>query len=162
MPDLNDTIDDHALPRLDIRKSFSEEPRPLDLVLPGMIAGTVGALVAQGGAGKSWLALEIAFAVAGGPDILQLGVPATGPVLYLPAEDPSLAIEHRLFAARDAVSGSVDRLADNLEIIPRDGARGRYPGAGLGRSYRAHGDRQEACRDRHASAFPFGRRELRR
>lgn len=118
MPDLNDTIDDHALPRLDIRKSFSEEPRPLDLVLPGMIAGTVGALVAQGGAGKSWLALEIAFAVAGGPDILQLGVPATGPVLYLPAEDPSLAIEHRLFAARDAVSGSVDRLADNLEIVP--------------------------------------------
>lgn len=118
MPNDDHTIDDAALPRLNIREAFTNAPRPLDFVLPGMISGTVGALVAQGGAGKSWIALELAFAVAGGPDLLGIGIPATGPVLYLPAEDPRLAIEHRLFAARDVVEGRVDRLADALEIVP--------------------------------------------
>lgn len=118
MPDTNDSINDAAIPRLDIRKSFTEQPPALDFVLPGMIAGTVGALVAQGGAGKSWIALEIGIAVAGGPDLLEIGIPSHGQVLYLPAEDPTLAINHRLYAARDAVAGSIDRLAEALEIVP--------------------------------------------
>lgn len=118
MPDTNDSINDAALPRLDIRKSFTEQPPALDFVLPGMIAGTVGALVAQGGAGKSWIALEIGIAVAGGPDLLEMGIPSHGQVLYLPAEDPTLAINHRLYAAREAVAGSIDRLAETLEIVP--------------------------------------------
>lgn len=119
MPDdKNDSIDDVVLPRLDIRKSFTEQPPALDFVLPGMLAGTVGALVAQGGAGKSWLALEIAIGVAGGPDLLGMEHPAQGRVLYLPAEDPALAINHRLYSAREAVAGSIDQLAETLEIVP--------------------------------------------
>ncbi len=118
MPDTNDSINDAAIPRLDIRKSFTEQPPALDFVLPGMIAGTVGALVAQGGAGKSWIALEIGIAVAGGPDLLEMGIPSHGQVLYLPAEDPTLAINHRLYAAREAVAGSIDQLAEALEIVP--------------------------------------------
>lgn len=118
MPDDDNSINDVALPRLDIRKSFTVQPPPLDFVLPGMIAGTVGALVAQGGAGKSWIALEIGIAVAGGPDLLEMGIPSHGQVLYLPAEDPTLAINHRLYAAREAVAGSIDRLAEALEIVP--------------------------------------------
>lgn len=118
MPDDQNSINDAALPRLDIRKSFTVPPPPLDFVLPGMIAGTVGALVAQGGAGKSWIALEIGMAVAGGPDLLQLGIWSNGQVLYLPAEDPTLAINHRLYAAREAISGSIDQLVEALEIVP--------------------------------------------
>lgn len=118
MPDDDNSINDVALPRLDIRKSFTVQPPPLDFVLPGMIAGTVGALVAQGGAGKSWVALEIAIGVAGGPDLLGMEFPAQGRVLYLPAEDPALAINHRLYSAREAVAGCIDQLTETLEIVP--------------------------------------------
>lgn len=118
MPNSEHSIDDAAIPRLDIRKSFTVQPPALDFVLPGMISGTVGALVAQGGAGKSWIALEIGIAVAGGPDLLEIGIPAHGRVLYLPAEDPTVALSHRLYAAREAVAGSIDHLAETLEIVP--------------------------------------------
>ncbi len=114
----NDSINDAGFKRLDLRNAFSQQPLPLDFVLPGMIAGTVGALVAQGGAGKSWIALEMGIAVAGGPDLLEMGISSHGNVLYLPAEDPTLAIKHRLYAARMAVAGSIDRLAEALEIVP--------------------------------------------
>jgi len=119
MPNHNDTIDDAALPRLNIREAFAVQPPPLDFVLPGMISGTVGALVAQGGAGKSWIALELAMAVAGGPDLLEIGIEQHGRVLYLPAEDPPLAVSHRLYSARHEVNPeAVDTLAGNLEIVP--------------------------------------------
>lgn len=119
MTENNDSIDDAALKRLDLRNAFTTQPPPLDFVLPGMIAGTVGALVAQGGAGKSWVALELAMAVAGGPDLLEIGIEATGSVLYLPAEDPELALQHRLFAAAPQFDdGARDQLAESLEIVP--------------------------------------------
>jgi RecA-family ATPase len=119
MPESQTTIDVAKLPRLNIREAFAVQPPPLDFVLPGMISGTVGALVAQGGAGKSWIALELAIAVAGGPDLLDIGVERHGRVLYLPAEDPRLAVSHRLYSARDAVDGAaVEQLAENLEIVP--------------------------------------------
>lgn len=115
----NDSINDAGFKRLDLRNAFSQQPPPLDFVLPGMIAGTVGALVAQGGAGKSWVALELAMAVAGGPDLLEIGVGATGPVLYLPAEDPELALRHRLFSAAPQFDETArEQLAETLEIVP--------------------------------------------
>lgn len=119
MPDDKTTINVDSLPRLNIREAFRVQPPPLDFVLPGMIAGTVGALVAQGGAGKSWIALELAIAVAGGPDLLEIGVEHHGRVLYLPAEDPTLAVSHRLYSARGAVDdAAIERLEENLEIVP--------------------------------------------
>lgn len=100
---------------LDIASAMREPPPDLDLVLPGMISGTVGSIVAPGGTGKSWLALEIAAAVAGGPDLAKIGVPAHGEVLYLPAEDPKPALIHRLHvlgqhASRDERAAIIDRL----------------------------------------------------
>lgn len=83
---------------IDILASFTEPPPPIDYVLPNMVAGTVGALVSPGGAGKSMLALQLAAQVAGGPDLLGVGELSTGPVIYLPAEDPPIAIHHRLHA----------------------------------------------------------------
>lgn len=84
---------------IDILRCFTDEPPPLDFVLPGFLSGTVGALVAPGGAGKSTFILEAAAAIAAGvsgADVLRLGVASHGPVLYLAAEDPPDAIWHRL------------------------------------------------------------------
>jgi len=113
-------IDNSALPRINIKDAFTQPPEPLDFVLPGMLAGTVGALIAPGGAGKSWFALEAAIALAGGPDFLGLagmGINKTGDVLYLSAEDPALAIAHRLYAVSDVVQDKVERIAAHLEIV---------------------------------------------
>ena len=38
--------------RMDLRYIFDTPPPPLDFVLPGMVAGTVGLLVGAGSAGK--------------------------------------------------------------------------------------------------------------
>ena len=83
---------------INILEAFAAAPPPLDYVLPNMVAGTVGALVSPGGAGKSMLALQLAAQIAGGPDLLEVGELPTGPVIYLPAEDPPTAIHHRLHA----------------------------------------------------------------
>lgn len=83
---------------LDLMAAFTELPPPLDYVLPGMVAGTVGALVAPGGAGKSMLALQLATQIAGGPDLLKVGELPIGLVVYMPAEDPPSTIHHRLHA----------------------------------------------------------------
>lgn len=72
---------------INILEAFAAAPPPLDYVLPNMVAGTVGALVSPGGAGKSMLALQLAAQIAGGPDLLGVGELPTGPVIYLPAED---------------------------------------------------------------------------
>lgn len=110
-------IDNSALPRINIKDAFTQTPEPLDFVLPGMIAGTVGALIAPGGAGKSWFALEAALALSGGPDFLGIGIRQTGDVLYLSAEDPALAIAHRLHTVSYAVRDTVDDIAAHLEIV---------------------------------------------
>ncbi|KAG1243419.1 hypothetical protein G6F57_022401 [Rhizopus arrhizus] len=58
---------------LDLMAAFTELPQPIDYVLPNMVAGTVGALVSPGGAGKSMLILQLAAQIAGGPDLLDVG-----------------------------------------------------------------------------------------
>lgn len=83
---------------LDLMEAFTESPPPIDYVLPSMVAGTVGALVSPGGVGKSMLILQLAAQIAGGPDLLDVGELPTGPVVYLPAEDPPVAIHYRLHA----------------------------------------------------------------
>ncbi len=86
---------------VDILKAFIETPPPLDLILPGLLAGTVGAIVSPGGAGKSMLALEMSVLVATGHDISGFGARverATGKVVFLAAEDPKIALQHRLHA----------------------------------------------------------------
>lgn len=117
-------VDEHTTSRglvqpIDIMGAFETLPPPMDMVLPGMISGTVGSIVAQGGAGKSWLALEIAIAVAGGPDLPEIGVPAFGPVVYLPAEDPRVAVIHRLHAVAPHLDDEQRRrVAERLTIYP--------------------------------------------
>ncbi|GHA19642.1 helicase RepA family protein [Oceanisphaera arctica] len=104
---------------LDLMAAFTEKPSPIDYVLPNMVAGTVGALVSPGGAGKSMLALQLATQIAGGPDLLGIGDLPTGPVIYLPAEDPPVAIHHRLHALGTYLKAEQQQIvADALLIDP--------------------------------------------
>lgn len=104
---------------LDLMAAFTELPPPLDYVLPNMVAGTVGALVSPGGAGKSMLALQLAAQIAGGTDLLEVGELPTGPVVYLPAEDPPTAIHHRLHALGAHLTAEQRQaVADGLLIEP--------------------------------------------
>lgn len=104
---------------LDLMAAFNDPPPPIDYVLPNMVVGTVGALVSPGGAGKSMLILQLAAQVAGGPDLLEVGELPTGRVIYLPAEDPLVAIHHRLHAlGRYLTAGERQAVADGLLIEP--------------------------------------------
>ena len=108
---------------IDILSSFQTTPPPLDFVLPGMPAGTVGALVSPGGAGKSMLALQLAMQIAGGPDLLNLDEIRVGRVTYLPAEDPPEAIHHRIHALGEHLTAEQQQIvAQNLLIQPLIGA----------------------------------------
>jgi hypothetical protein len=49
---------------IDVADCFLTEPQPLDFVLPGFLAGTVGGLVSPGGVGKSTFALLASIAIA--------------------------------------------------------------------------------------------------
>ncbi len=111
-------------PPIDIMAAFESPPPPIDYVLPGMVAGTVGALVSPGGVGKSMLALQVAAQIAGGPDLLGLGDLPTGRAVYLPAEDPSAAIMHRLHALRWCMTPAQQQaVAKGLTIHPLAGCR---------------------------------------
>lgn len=109
------------LKRLDILKCLTEEPNPLDMVIVGMVAGTVGLLVGMGSAGKSMLAIQIAISVACGRDVFGvLGEdPAAGRVVYLSAEDQAPVLHHRLYAMRAFIPEELwELLTKNLDVVP--------------------------------------------
>ena len=110
---------------IDILQAFEETPPPLDFVLPGLLAGTVGGIVSPGGAGKSMLALELAILVATGRDLSGFsgGVQRhTGKVVFLAAEDPADALRHRLHALGQHMSQELrEQFAESFEIEPLAG-----------------------------------------
>lgn len=110
---------------IDILQAFEETPPPLDFVLPGLLAGTVGGVVSPGGAGKSMLALELSILVATGFDLSGFGCGVerhTGKVVFLAAEDPADAIRHRLHALGQHMSQDLRELfAQDFEIEPLAG-----------------------------------------
>ena len=110
---------------IDILQAFEETPPPLDFVLPGLLAGTVGGIVSPGGAGKSMLALELSILVATGHDLSGFGGGVdrhTGRVCFLAAEDPADAIRHRLHALGQHMSQDLrEQFAQDFEIEPLAG-----------------------------------------
>ncbi|SEQ17125.1 plasmid and phage replicative helicase [Solimonas aquatica] len=99
---------------------WDESPPPLDYVLPGLLAGTVGALVSPGGMGKSMLILQLLLLVASANDLIGLGGEwGTGPVTYMPAEDPDIAIQHRLHALKSHLTAEQYEMArERISIHP--------------------------------------------
>lgn len=104
---------------IDILAFAYKKPERIDYVLPGLVAGTVGAIISPGGAGKSAFALQIASQIAGGPDLLGLGEVKNGSAVYLPGEDPELVIEHRMYAVWERCTPEQrQNLADHMLVEP--------------------------------------------
>lgn len=108
-------MNEHTIPKfqaMNILDAIKNPPKALDYVLPGFLAGTIGAIVSPGGAGKSWLALQIAAQMACGCDTLGIMKNLTlGRVAIFAAEDPANILAHRLSALGAHLS-----LPDRLEI----------------------------------------------
>lgn len=102
-----------------LANAFTQPPPQPDFVLPGLVAGTVGALVSPGATGKSFVALEIAVAVAGGADLLQLGIARHGKVLVVAAEDPATILQGRMHAIGQRL-GIADRevVIERMDLLP--------------------------------------------
>lgn len=109
------------LQRLNLLTCFAEAPAPLDFVLPGMVAGTVGLIVGMGSAGKSMLAIQIGLSVAAGRDLFGvLGAdPTPGRVVYLSAEDQAPVLHHRLFGMAPTIPDDARQIiAQNFDVVP--------------------------------------------
>lgn len=97
---------------LDWIKSFAGEIPSLDYVLPGLLAGTTGAIVAQSSTGKSFFALGLAIAITT-KDMLGYGInPENACVTYITAEDPIEILQHR------AMSLGLHLTRDERERVP--------------------------------------------
>ena len=80
---------------VDWGKAFQGNIASLDFVFGGLLAGTVGGIIAPGGAGKSFLGLGICTCLTT-KDILGLNIePQDHQVCYVTAEDPKQILEHR-------------------------------------------------------------------
>jgi hypothetical protein len=111
---------------IDIMAAFENEPQPQDFVLPGFLAGTVGALVAPGATGKSFLALQLAATIAcdvAGGNTLGLDIKHSGNVTYFNGEDPVPEITRRVHALGSHLDESArDAVAQRLTIEPVSGS----------------------------------------
>lgn len=110
-------LDTFPLPHLNMSAILSTPAPTLDFVLPGLLTGTVGAVIAPGATGKSMSALQLAVALATGTDACGLGVaPSPCSVLVLAAEDPVPILHQRL---QDVCIGMDSELIkDNLIVCP--------------------------------------------
>lgn len=97
--------------------AFSKILPPPVYVLPSLRPRTVGLIVAQEGAGKSFLALEISLAKATGHDMTGIGIAGPGNVIYFSKEDPPEIIEERLQSIAPFIPNEGMARADGLEII---------------------------------------------
>jgi RecA-family ATPase len=101
---------------------YHNKPEPPSTVFPGLLAGSVGSIIGQGSAGKSFLALQLGLSVAS-PDPFdplfdqrnQLKSDESGPVKVLMAEDPEGIIGTRLHYMLQKVVGATSEA--NLDAI---------------------------------------------
>ena len=103
---------------------FKREKVPSDFVLPGFVAGTVGALIAPGSTGKSMLAMELA-AVVAGANIFGSAWPQTkiGEVLILAVEDPENELFNRWADLGSILSNEERKAGERVRVIPMLGER---------------------------------------
>jgi len=84
---------------LHLEQAFSEKAPELDFVFDGLLAGTVGGIVAAGSTGKSYFALGLLSDLATGKDTLGLGIKECDKgTVYLTLEDPLEILHQRIHA----------------------------------------------------------------
>lgn len=93
---------------------------PLNFVLPGLLPGALGLLVAPGATGKSSLALDIATSIALGRTVANGLFPASKPakVVYLAGEENERIFAERLRVLVDMSEASRPELMDYLHVFP--------------------------------------------
>jgi RecA-family ATPase len=108
---------------IDILDALDNQPPEPDCVLPGFLAGTVGALVSAGGVGKSFFSLQSSIQIAAQVDCLNWGIHLPqGKVLYLASEDPECALKRRLHALGEFIPGEArQQLAENFVLQVPEG-----------------------------------------
>ncbi|WP_133489641.1 helicase RepA family protein [Aliiroseovarius marinus] len=111
--------------RLDVSNVIGTKPKELDFVLPGLLAGTVGLLVAPGSVGKSFLALEFCISIAAGRDVFGLFSGQEfkkGPVCFLSLEDGGAVLHHRLYALREYLTDEDKaNIEQNFDVFDASG-----------------------------------------
>lgn len=114
--------------KLDLNKMFNEDPPPPDYVLPGMLFGTVGMVVAAGSTGKSMWVLEAAISISCGSDVFGIlgSDPVAGQVTYLCAEDQPPVLHSRLRMMAQAIRAKhpnnadeyLEQVKERLAVVP--------------------------------------------
>lgn len=106
--------------RIDFAAAATSEPEPLDFVLPGLVAGVFGSVIAPGGVGKSFAMLQTAISVALGHDLFRLWDDniTAGRVVILSLEDQREVISQRIWqVCREfPAAAAADRNIDILDI----------------------------------------------
>jgi RecA-family ATPase len=112
--DIKDRTDPFARP-VDIGYMLRHPPPPLDHVLPGLLAETIGLVVGPGGVSKTMLALQIGIAMATGTRLLDGLVGSAGRQVQQPAravlvlaEESPLVVWHRLHAIASVQLAAAD------------------------------------------------------
>lgn len=80
-------------------------PEPIDYVLPGLPRGDVGAIIAAGGVGKSFFAMQLGYSLACPIDITGgfFGPLDRRKVLYVAREDGKQALLYRKYVLRESL-----------------------------------------------------------
>lgn len=109
--------------KLDLSWAFNAPLPPLEFVLPGLLPGSFGLIVAPGGTGKSQLALGIAVSVALGSPIAGglFPAPPSGKVVVLAGEESARLLAERIRTIVPIDEQSSPRLYENLIILPLAG-----------------------------------------
>lgn len=101
-----------------------ELPPRVDLLSPWLPKQGLAMIHARRGAGKTFLSLNVAWAVACGGEFLKWRAPAPAGVLYVDGEMPAVALQERL--ARMAVAAQVQPQAA-LDFVTPDLQKGAMP-----------------------------------
>lgn len=112
-----------AINTLDLHWALTATLPPFDFVLPGLLPGGFGLMVAPGATGKSQLALDIAISMSLGRASAKGLFPAMPPakVVMLAGEEGERVIAERLRAHLDLSERATPSLYDYLTLLPMAG-----------------------------------------
>lgn len=104
---------------LDLADCIARRPQMPEQILPGLIRGIVGSIVAPGATGKSMLALELGIYRATGYDWLGFGPCRPGRVIVFAAEDPAPILGGRIHDLAAHLSPDErEMMKENLFVVP--------------------------------------------
>ncbi|MGN4153717.1 helicase RepA family protein [Burkholderia gladioli] len=111
------------LKKLDISWALTAPLPPLDFVLPGLLPGTFGLLVAPGATGKSQFALDTAVSLALGRQVADGLFPASRPgkVVFLAGEESDRLLAERIRCLLSIDEQGKSDLHNNLILLPMAG-----------------------------------------